>query len=541
MVFRLIRKESKTVFGAAMILGALSFLSRLMGLIRDRLLSGAFGAGDTLDVYYAAFKIPDFLFGLIVVGALSASFIPLFTRAYTHTLSREKAWELTNNVLHLIVAAMAFLSLGLALFAYPLAGIIAPGFSPEKQQAVVQFLRIMLLAQVFLAGSVVFGSVLQSLKRFVLYAFAPILYNLGIIAGALWLVPRVGAIGLAWGVVFGAFLHFLLQFVGAYAAGYRYRPIWRPKDKDSREMFALMGPRMLGIGISQVQFLMFTAFASLLPTGSLTMFQFAYNIQFFPVGIIGVSYAIAAFPTFAESLAKENKEEFIRVFSSTVRQILFFMVPLMLAFLVFRAQAVRLIVGAGAFDWAATIQTADALAFFAMSFVAQSLIYVLSRAFFALKDTVTPLAAGLVSTVFAFVTTMWLLPHLGISGLAAAFSFAATINLALLWVPLRGRIGSLDEARLLKALLVFSVAGIASGFTMQFLKPLSVQLVPLDTFLGVLLQASLAGGAGLVVYVVICYLLRSEELQGVRDALARKALRRAAPTESVPPDSVTTA
>lgn len=531
------RKETKTIFGAAMILGALSFASRLVGFVRVRVLSGEFGAGDILDVYNAAFKLPDFLFGLIVVGALSASFIPLFTRAYTASGSHARAWEFTNNVLHLIGGAMIVLSIILAFLARPLAEVIAPGFSPEKQIMVAEFLRVLLLAQIFLAGSVVFGSVLQSLKRFALYALAPIFYNFGIIAGALWIVPSIGPIGLAWGVVLGAALHFFLQFFGALASGYRYKPVWHVRDKDSQEMFLLMGPRMLGIGVSHVQLLMFASLASFLPSGNLTMFQIAYDIQFFPVGIIGVSYAIAAFPNFTEALIKDDRKEFVRVFSGTVRQILFFLVPLTLAFLVFRAQAVRLVAGAGAFDWAATIETANILACFSLSFVAQSLVYVLSRAFFALKDTATPLVAGVVATVFAFVTAMWLVPMLGASGLAVAFSLAATINLALLWVPLRQRIGTLDEARLVRSLAIFSVAGMVSGVTMQFLKPLSLQLVPLDTFAGVFLQASLAGGAGLVVYVAICALLRSEELQGVRDALAKKALQRAKPVEMIPPES----
>ena len=271
MIRRFFNSESKTIVGAALIVGVLSFVSRIVGLVRDRILAGEFGAGNILDVYYAAFKLPDLLFGLIVVGAISASFIPLFIKHYHRALGRDKAWQMTNNVLHMILAAMLLLSLVLFVFAQPFAELVAPGFVPVQQAAVAYFMRVMILAQILLAGSMVFGSVLQGLKRFMLYALAPVFYNIGIIVGAVFFVDWLGPIGLAWGVVFGAFLHLLVQVYGVYKAGYRYKFIWQPKDKDTIEIVRMMGPRMLGIGLSQFQIVILTIIATTLAAGSVTI------------------------------------------------------------------------------------------------------------------------------------------------------------------------------------------------------------------------------------------------------------------------------
>src|SRR3990167_1998276 len=205
-MFHLLHRESKTLVGAAFLIGFLSFGSRIIGLVRDRILAGVFGAGNTLDIYYAAFKFPDLIFNLFVLGALSASFIPLFCQYLKRDgVASKQAWEFTNTVLHVLAILFASLSFFFSFFAEPLASFIAPGFPQWKQLATAHFLQVLLLAQFFLGISMVFGSVLQGLKRFFLYSLAPILYNLGIIFGALVFVDRLGEIGLAWGVVLGSF------------------------------------------------------------------------------------------------------------------------------------------------------------------------------------------------------------------------------------------------------------------------------------------------------------------------------------------------
>lgn len=532
-MLRFLNGESKTIVGAAAIVGALSFASRIVGLVRDRILLGEFGAGDVLDVYYAAFKVPDFLFSLLVIGSLSACFIPIFSAYYNGSRDHGRAWAFTNNTLNLLAVAMAVFSLLLFIFVAPLSALIAPGFDSVKQGMVADMTRVMLLAQFLLAISVVFGSVLQGTRRFLLFSLAPILYNVGIIVGALAFVPRLGPIGLAWGVVFGAFLHMLSQLYGTLHAGYRWRPTFDVRDADTREMVRLTGPRMIGMAVSQVNFVILTVIATTLAVGSVTVFQVAYNIQFFAVGIIGVSYAIAVFPQFVDEVGQKDMRAFTATFSHAVRQVLFFIIPLTAVFLILRAQIVRVVAGAGQFDWTATVHTADTLAFFTLSFAAQALTFILSRAFFAFRDTMTPLVAGLASTLLSFIAALWFSQHFGVTGLAMAYSLAALVNLALLWVPLRQRAGSLDEAHILSSLYVMTTAGIACAVMTQFLKPIVVQVISLNTFFGVLVQGLVAGGAGLITYAVVCHVLRSDELRDVSAGVKRRILRRSAPEETV--------
>ncbi|MBI5370257.1 murein biosynthesis integral membrane protein MurJ [Candidatus Uhrbacteria bacterium] len=531
-MFRLINAESKTIIGAATIVGLFSFFSRVFGFIRDRILAGTFGAGDTLDVYYAAFKIPDLMFSLMVVGALSASFIPIFTNKYFRS-SHESAWNFTSTVLNLTGIALALLTITLIIFSHPLAQVIAPGFSVAKQQTVSDFMRIMLVAQILLGLSMVLGSALQSLKRFFLYASAPILYNIGIIIGAVWFVRFLGPIGLAWGVVLGAALHLLMQWLGCFGTGYVYRPLINFRSSDVRELLSLTGPRILGIAVNQILFIVLAMIATTMSAGSVTIFQFAYNIQFFPVGIVGVSLAIAAFPTFCAHLEDHDLDGARQAFSSTVRQALFFLIPVTVLFLILRAQMVRVVVGAGAFDWTSTILTADTLAFFVLTLIPQSLVFILARMFFALHDTLTPLTAGLIGALSGLLSAFVFKQSFGVVGLGIAYSVYAVVNLILLWVPLRKRLGSLDEARIMTSFMKLFVAGMVCAVVTQLLKPALSMVFPLSSFVGVFMQGGVAGFVGLIVFGFIASLLKSEELRAFLNAIQRRLLKKAKPLEPI--------
>ncbi len=540
-MFTFLNRESKTIIGAATVVGVLSFVSRIVGLVRDRLLAGAFGAGDTLDVYYAAFKIPDLLFSLIVVGALSASFIPLFLSHWSpvrpgqpggHPDKRAQAWSFTNNAVHLIGVSMIVISMFLALFAHPLAQLIAPGFAPFKQDQVAVFMRIMFFSQILLSISLVYGSVLQSLKRFFFYSLAPIFYNVGIIVGAIWLVPLFGSIGLAWGVVFGATLHLLIQLLGLRQTGYRYAWRFNLVDQDTRSMLKLMVPRTLGLAVSQLLFVILGVLATTLPSGSVTVFQFAYNIQFFPVGIIGVSFAIAAFPALAEKSEQKETEAFIDILVGTVRQIIYLLAPMTILFLVLRSQVVRVVVGAGEFDWNATIATSETLAFFALTFIPQSLITLFARGSFALRDTTTPLLTGVVSAIIGILVAQLLKEPFGVAALGMGYSVSALVQAMLLWILIRQRLGSLRESTLLPFLYKVITASLVGAVVMQGVKPFVVSLISLDTFFGVFSQGLLAGGCGLLAYLVVGHLLHIEEQQRFFHSVKKNVLRRAMPTEA---------
>jgi putative peptidoglycan lipid II flippase len=277
--------------------------------------------------------------------------------------------------------------------------------------------------------------------------------------------------------------------------------------------------------------------ASLLPSGNLTIFNFAYNISFLPIGLIGVSYAVAIFPTLAEHAEARETEKLIETVSIGLRQVLFFVIPCTFIFLLLRAQIVRVVVGAGKFGWAETITTADTLAIISISLFAQCIIYLLARVFFALHDTKTPLFAGLISAVVNIAAAWYLMPNLGVLALGAAVSLSALVNFVLLWVMLRLRLGSLREKEVLSSLWILTTAGLLAGLATQAAKPIVVKFISLQTFWGVLSQGLIAGGLGLAVYLAVAYALKSPEALTFTSSLRRKFLRGYQPKEVVTPTS----
>ncbi|MEK7105632.1 MAG: murein biosynthesis integral membrane protein MurJ [Patescibacteria group bacterium] len=533
-MIRFLNQETKNIASAATIVAAFAFLSRIAGFIRDRILAGRFGAGDTLDAYYAAFLVPDFLFSLLVVGALSASFIPLFIKHYQG--NKKSAWDFTNNVLNIAAVSIAIISVVLFILTPQIAELIAPKFSQSKLDLVITFTRIMFVSDFLLALSAVFGSALQGMKRFLVYSLAPVLYNLGIIIGATVLVPAMGPAGLAWGVVLGAGLHMLSQLIAISSAGYRYSWRWKLNDADTREMGKLMVPRTMGVAVNQLNNVAMIMIATTLVAGSVTMYQFAYNIQFFVIGIVAVSFAVAAFPSLSEAAARKDVDGFVDTFSTTARQILFFVIPASVLFLLLRAQIVRVVVGAGKFGWEETITTADTLAFFTLSLFAQSLVFLLARGFYAWRDTATPFVVGLLTTFFNVIAALLFAKEFGVVGLGLSFSLSALVNVSVLWMALRLRVGSLKEGEILKSLFIISIAAMAGGIVTQLLKPVAASIFHLETFLGILAQGLVAGGAGLIVYGMIAWALKSPEMIAFIASMERRLFKRFEPSESISKD-----
>ena len=529
MFGKILNGESKTITGAALLLGAASLASRFLGVLRDRVLAGEFGAGDTLDIYYAAFRIPDLIFNLLILGALSAGFIPIFTAALCRAREKnehpKEAWEIVSGVINIMGVALIFLC-GLFIFLSPfIVPAITPGFGAEKMALTVTMTEIMMLSPIFLGLSNILGGVLQSFKRFFIYALAPIFYNIGIIVGALFFTKWWGIYGLAWGVVAGAAAHMLIQAPAVWQLGFKYRWLFDVANKSVRKIGKLMIPRTLGLAVSQINLVVMTVIASTLVPGSLAIFNLANNLQYFPVGIIGISFAIAAFPLLGEFAAAGKKEEIMKSFSHTTRQIIFFIVPASVLLLVLRAQIVRVVFGAGYFDWEDTILTADTLAYFVLSLFAQALIPLLARFFYALQDTKTPFLIGLVSAAINILAAIFLAKPWGVAGLAMAFSIASIMNFCLLWIFLRIKFGSLDEGNILKSTLKISVAASLMAFAAQTMKFILEPHVDMQTFLGVLGQGLGAGAVGLVVFAAVASVLGLREMNVIRDVIKYKLFR----------------
>lgn len=510
---RLLTVKTQSIFSAALVLGAASFLSRLIGVIRSRIFADQFGAGETLDIYFAAFKIPDMMFQLLVLGALSAGFIPVFMRRYVK--SKDEAWELTNSLLSLLFVALLVLCALLFVLMPWLTPFIVPGFDIAAQDHVTQLSRIMLLSPIILGVSSIIGGVLQATRAFFAYALAPIAYNIGIIIGAVYFVEPFGIAGLAYGVILGALFHVLIQLPSLLDQGYRLRWRWSLQDPDLKKIGRLMIPRTLAIATSQLNFLVMTIVASTLAVGSITVFTFANDLQYFAVGTIGVSFALAAFPAFSELEAREEHAQMRMHFMATVRKVLLLIIPTTVVFLVLRAQIVRVVFGSGAFDWADTIATADALAFFSLSLFAQALIPLLTRMFYALHNTTTPLLIAFISSLINIIGCLALKDSLGVAGLALAFSASSVLQGVLLWLSLRKVVGGLGESQLLPLLYKVSLATLAMAFVMQGVKTWLGEhpVIDMTRFWGILTQGAIAGSAGVVVFLVTMHMLRVNEVR----------------------------
>lgn len=523
MINKILSNQSKTITGAAILLGAASFVSRFIGIIRDRILAHLFGAGATLDAYYAAFRIPDLIYNLLIVGALSAGFIPIFTKLIHE--DEKEAWRMTNSIINILGFFLVILCFILYIFTPQLTKWLVPGFSADDLNTTICLTRIMFLSPILLGLSGIVSSVLQSFKAFFIFALTPIIYNVGIIFGALCFVPFVGIKGLAYGVILGAALHLCIQLPTLFQLGFRYQPILSWGDKNVKKIWKMMIPRTLGLAVTQLNLLVITTLASTVGVGSITVFNFANNIQHFPIGIVGISFAMAAFPTLTQLIVENKKSEMIDSLSKTIRQIIFFTVPLMVIFMLLRAQIVRVVLGSGQFTWSDTINTADTLAFFTLSLFAQALIPLLIRAFFAIHDTWTPFLIGLISALINIIGGLYLKDSLGVSGLALAFSFSMITQLIFLWVVLRSKLGTLNEALMFQSINKITGAAIISAICVQSIKTPIANLVDMNRLWGIMTQGTIAGISGLLIYCVICYVLKLEEMQDFHASLKRRFIR----------------
>lgn len=523
MMRRIVSSQSKTITGAAIIIGAMSLVSRLTGVLRDRLFAHYFGAGDILDAYYAAFRVPDFIYNLLIVGALSAGFIPVFMEAMKKDGAR--AGRMVDNIITILGISLAVMCVALFFLAPALTHAIVPGYTGQKLDLTVIMTRVMLLSPIILGISSVVSGVLQSFKNFLVYSLSPIAYNIGIITGALLLAPILGPVGLAWGVILGAILHLSIQLPTLRGHGFRYRPFIDLKDSSVRTIARLSGPRIVGLAAHQINFIVTTTLASTLAAGSVAVFNFANNLQYFAVGIIGYSFSIAAFPTLSELAARKDTRALAEHIGLSIRQILFLIIPSTVLFLLLRAQIVRVVLGTGAFNWDATILTANTLAFFTLSLFAQTLIPLIARSFYALQDTLTPFVIAIVSALVNIVASLYLKNSMGVAGLALAFSIAAILQLILLLVAIKKKVGAFEHIDMLRGIYKISAAALLMAATVQLLKTPLSRVVDMTAFLGIFTQGLVAGLAGLFVYGAVCFGLKLEAMEIFYFSLKKRWLR----------------
>lgn len=540
-VLEFLHKEVNGLHEAAYLLGFFTLLSQVLALFRDRIFASKFGAGETLDIYYSAFRVPDLIL-VTAASVVSASILIPFLVEKMKSGATE-ARRFGSAVFSAFFLFIAALSLA-AFIATPwLSKLFFPGFSAGALSQVSLLTRIMLLQPIFLGLSNFFASITQLYGRFFVYAVSPLLYNLGIIFGALVLYPRYGLSGLAMGVVFGAFLHFLIQVPVVFRTELRPRFSFDFKFWEIWRVAAVSLPRTVALSLANLSSLFLIALGSFLAAGSIAVFNLSWNLQSAPLAIVGASYSLAAFPTLAKLFSGGAHDKFFLHLAGAARHIIFWSVPAAVLFVVLRAQIVRTILGSGAFDWGDTRLTAASLAFFAVSAVSQGLALLFTRAYYARGKTLKPLlfngAAALATAVFGFgllrlfdASLLWRffteslmrvsdLPGAAVLMLPLAYTLAMTINAVLFWLAFSKDFPKWNSSVLPTFFHSFS-ASVIMGFISYLLLNVFDDVFNLDTLAGIFLQGLLSGLGGIAVGILLLVLMKNEELREIWRTLHHK-------------------
>lgn len=515
----LLRLNRRSSLGAAAFLISGSYLaSRLLGLLRDRLLASHFGIGPLTDAYTAAFRLPELLFTLLVSGAFAVAFIPVLT-THINKDEQEEVWQLSGAILNLLVLVTIVMAVVIFVFADPLTKLIAPGFDPYRHQVTVELTRIMLITPTLFAISSVWGSIQQAYGRFLFYALAGVFYNLGIIFGIMVLSHSSSIYGVAWGVVAGAALQSVVQLVGLMGLGYRYKPSFHFQRKDVSKVVKLMIPRSIDQGIDQINYTVQTIIGSGLAKGSLTAYYYANNLKNVPLIIFGSSIATAAFPRLA-SRAMGDRENLIEDFVYNSRLILFLVIPAATVAVILRGYIVRLLFGFG------DPTTASTLGWFAGTIVFQSLFFLVARMYYALQDTKTPLFVSIFAISLNIVLSFWLSAKFGVAGLAMAQSAVAIIETVVLMGLLKRKLGNAGEKSILAGAARMVLANTIMGSVLYIVVTRLLPLYANDIGFQVIapkFAAIIVIGA--IAYIVPSYLLDLHEAKKVVEKLKAQFIR----------------
>ena len=516
----------QVLVAASLILTVAALASRLLGWIRLLVIGSQFGASRELDAYFAAFRIPDAIFQLVVAGALSAALIPVFS-SYRARGQEGEAWKLASSVINLVLIALAGLSLIMAIFAPVFVPIVAPGFDAPTTELTIRMTRVMLISPVLIGMGAVVSGILNSYQQFTVPAIAPLLYNIAIIAAAIFLAPIMGVEGLAVGVAIGSLAHLAVQLPNLARVGQRYDLTIGLRHPGVRRVAWLMGPRTLGLAAGQINFLVSTVLASGLAAGSLTAYNYAFQLSQIPVGVIGVSIAVALFPTLSQDAALGRIGAIRRQVANAVRVLIFVAAPLTAIMVVLREPLTSVFYQYGLFGQSDADRTASALLFFALGLVGHIVVHVLTRAFYAMQDTKTPVAWAIIAVAINVPLMAVLVGPMGVEGLALALSISSVLEvIGLLWF-LRRRIESVDEQAILRTVARSGVAALAAALLMLGgLTLLEGSLGGiLDNALGRLVALLLLSAAGGAIFLLVAAALRSPELDQLRGILERRRRR----------------
>ncbi|MFA5751048.1 MAG: lipid II flippase MurJ [Candidatus Paceibacterota bacterium] len=542
-ILRIFNKEYGNINQAALLLGFFAFLSQILGLFRDRAIAHFIGPSLELDAYYAAFRIPDMIFISIASLVSITVLIPFLAEKMPNMQITASAKRFFSDIFTIFLTGIITVSIIVFILMPIIAPLITPGFTPFFQEKVIILSRIMLLSPIFLGLSNLFGSITQLFRRFFLYSLSPLSYNLGIICGVVFFYPIFGINGVAAGVVLGALTHFIIQVFSSI--GFGFRPIISLKIdwKTIKDVIFISLPRTLGLSFNNIALILIIAFASYLKEGSISIFNLSFNLQSVPLGIIGLSYSVAAFPTLSRFFSTGKVKEFKEHLLSAGRQIVFWSLPVVFLFIVLRAQIVRVILGTSTFSWDNTRLIAASLAIFSFSIVAQGLIALFARAYYAGGNTRKPLYINLISSIsiviFSFVLIYlfkncdffryFIESALKVSDIAGtevlmlplAYSLGTILNGILLQICIKKDFFNKEE--FLKNTMFQSLgASFIIGFVTYLFLNIFSPIFGTNTFLGIFFQGLLAGVSGIVSGIIVLYLLKSKELKELSIALKTK-------------------
>lgn len=544
-VIQFIGREITGLHEAAYLLALFAFLSQILALVRDRLLASQFGASHLLDVYYAAFRIPDFIFVIISALVSISVLIPFLVRVIEK--DKEHVKDFVDSVFSGFVILILILVGVTLIFTDDILRKIFPEIiNGEYGKELVTITYIMLLQPIFLGLSGLFSSFIQVYKKFFIYALSPILYNLGIIIGIYFFYPLYGLQGMVWGVVLGAILHLLIQVPSVINKGIFPRFTFKIKWNYLKDVLKLSLPRTVALTSSQISLIVLVALAGAMITGSISVFTFSFNLQSVPLAIIGVSYSLAAFPTLSRLYANGDIENFLNHIVKAARHIIFWSIPVTVMFIVLRAQIVRSILGAGEFSWDDTRLTAAALAVFAVSVVAQSLILLFVRGYYSAGETKKPLIFTTISLALTILSAYFFVDYFSnhetfrfffedllrvenISGtvvlmLPLAFSLGQILNAALLWFSFDKQYGCLSR-ELWRTAVHSLAASVVAGYVSFGMLRILDDVFNLETLIGVFMQGFVSGILGLSVAAIILYMIGNREIRIVWETLHKKIWR----------------
>ncbi len=540
-VVRLFYREFQGLHQAAYVLALFAFASQVLALVRDRALAHTFGAGVELDLYYTAFRIPDILF-VVFSSMLSVYVLIPFVTKLQKEKGDDTAAHLLGQIFTFFLISYSAISATLFLFAPTILSLIFPSITGNEHETVTMLFRILLLQPFLLGLSSLFGVITQLRQRFMIYAVSPILYNVGIIVGVFYLYPHFGLAGLAMGVVSGALAHAAIQLPLVLKSPLCFI-VRIPQTQYLTDIIKVAIPRAATLSLNQIVLLVLTILATGMTVGSVSVFQFAFNLQSVPLTIIGVSYSVAAFPVMAKLLAAEEFQKFKTQVRNAFRHIIFWALPAIALIIVLRAQIVRVLLGSGNFDWDDTRLTAAILAIFIVSLLAQAINLLAIRAFYAYGDTKTPLLIALLGslttllvsyTSYAYLYSYELVQNLIVSTLRLenvagtevvllAFGFTVGVSIQasiMVWKLQRTFPGICQgvSAVLKKAAAAAIGGGLSAYLVLQFI----VVGIRQDTLVGIALQGFFAGTVGVIVVYITYKLTKCDELHEIQTAITKR-------------------